>query len=796
MHVKRLTISRYGPLAPFDESFGPFTVIQGPNERGKTLIIDALVRMLFKDELKRPHLKLFGNLTRVDESPEGFVVMATHAGEKKIGAAESIADVTRAPVSPEDFRNVFLIRDSDLALNQETAYYGRVSERLCGTRSVAIGKLRESLKKIGRLKRASADSALTIRKDGDQRVGEQLPAAQRLLQEMAAVGTRLEREGYDAGWRRVIELGERRERLEHDVRRGRAAVRRSRYERARGEASAARVALSALSTLQRASDQRLESWRALIVQRDTFESDLSNLHARAEALRSARDEAGAEWQTTRALAEEAQSRWERARDELEPRLNQWTREQAAHESRERTTRAVIAVLAVLAALGVIAVVAAVVTRSPIAVGAASMCTLGALACGVLVWRAARERARMGRAQQEIVAVAERSGLGAIAPAGAGDALRAAEHDARQASGRARDAEVRMRQRESDVAAAESAIDDKRQRIEEATHALSSLQSESGFERVEQLVESVARRRAMEAEIATRVALLRDLVPSVGAGADPASLLAACEGEIERELAVPVDDAASWDGDGVARLERELEQVAEEERATRRQLERAWHELSGIEVRVSDLGVVEAPVRCRTARELADLRARVTAFCDTVRRDADMAKVAIGILQEIEDEEREKVGELFGEGTPVSRWFSEITDGRYRAVYLDNGDVTVEFANGSRLSASALSGGTFDQLYLSIRASIAERMMPDARGFFILDDPFLKADRRRMHASMSVLKTLVARGWQVIYVTAKDEVVAALKPEIDAGAVRLIELERSLFVPDRPAPDVSDAPRLF
>jgi hypothetical protein len=66
----------------------------------------------------------------------------------------------------------------------------------------------------------------------------------------------------------------------------------------------------------------------------------------------------------------------------------------------------------------------------------------------------------------------------------------------------------------------------------------------------------------------------------------------------------------------------------------------------------------------------------------------------------------------------------------------------------------------------------------------------------MHASMSVLKTLVARGWQVIYVTAKDEVVAALKPEIDAGAVRLIELERSLFVPDRPAPDVSDAPRLF
>ena len=169
MHVKRIAISRYGPLKPFDDVLAAFTVIHGPNERGKTLIIDALIRMLFKDELKRPHQRLFGNLNRVEERPEGFLVMATHAGERKIGAEDSLSDVSPVAISPEDFRNVFLIRDSDLALNDEGAYYGRVSERLCGTRSTAIEQLKDALKRIGRLRSATPDSPLTIRKDRDQK---------------------------------------------------------------------------------------------------------------------------------------------------------------------------------------------------------------------------------------------------------------------------------------------------------------------------------------------------------------------------------------------------------------------------------------------------------------------------------------------------------------------------------------------------------------------------------------------------------------------------------------------------
>jgi uncharacterized protein YhaN len=89
------------------------------------------------------------------------------------------------------------------------------------------------------------------------------------------------------------------------------------------------------------------------------------------------------------------------------------------------------------------------------------------------------------------------------------------------------------------------------------------------------------------------------------------------------------------------------------------------------------------------------------------------------------------------------------------------------------------------------------MLPESKGFFILDDPFLKADRERMRALMKLLRQLVRRGWQVIYVTAKDEVVEALRADIAAREVTLIELERTLFARGaRTGADLTDAPRLF
>ena len=799
MHVKRISISRYGPLKPFDAALSAFTVIHGPNERGKTLIIDALVRMLFRDELKRPHYRLFGNLNRVDERPEGFLVITTHAGETKLDAETPLSAVAPVAISPEDFRNVFLIRDSDLALNNEEAYYGSVSERLCGTRSSAIERLKDALKRTGRLRSATPDSPLTTRKDRDQkRIGEQVAAAERLLDEMIETGKTLARDDFDVSSRRLVDLAEERERLEEQEKALRAAEERARLEKARDAVAATRQDLAAVAVLASADDAQLAAWRGLIVKRDLLEKDLADALARAEALRAARDEARVGWESMRAVAGEKEALRDRAVTELRPRIEAWRNQRVQREHADHAARAVVAVMVASIVLGVAAVVVSLLTRSPVAVGAAFACAAAAAWCAVSLWRGAQARTRLARDEAELVARSGQLGLAVGSVAEAGEAVDAVERDAAQVVERARENEVLMRQRESDVAAKESSAVDKRARMVETQEALETLRTATGFESVNLLEAAVVKRRGLEGEINTRLALLRGWIPAAARAADREAFLRVCESEVARDLQTEIVDAMPGDPDAVTRVEAELERVSAEERALRQRLDRTRQDLGRIEVRIADLGAIEGPVHCRTTRELADAQRRVTEFCESVQRDARLAKEAIRILQEIEAEEDEKVGELFGEGTLVSRWFREITDGRYRAVHLEEGEVVVELADGKRLAASALSGGAFDQLYLAIRASIAERMLPDSKGFFILDDAFLKADRDRMRALMKMLRQLVGRGWQVIYVTAKDEVVEALRADIATGSVRLIELERSLFARGAPkiAPDLTDAPRLL
>jgi exonuclease SbcC len=406
--------------------------------------------------------------------------------------------------------------------------------------------------------------------------------------------------------------------------------------------------------------------------------------------------------------------------------------------------------------------------------------------------------RFARRGAEVLAVAARLGLAAGSVTDAEEAVDALERATAQALERARDAQLQVSQRESDVSSNEGVVADRRAGIVATQGALESLRAESGFESVELLEAAVARRRELENAIFTRLAQLRDWIPAAARAADREGFLRACEAEASRGLeALPVDAVAADPG-AVARAEAELERISQDERALRQRLEHSRQELGAIEVRIADLGALEAPVHCRTERELDQARQRLVDFCESVQRDARLAKEAIRIVQEIEAEENERVGELFGAGTLVSRWFRDITGGRYRAVHLDDGEIVVELADGKRLPARVLSGGAFDQLYVAIRASIAERMLPHTRGFFILDDPFLKADRDRMRALMKMLRQLVAGGWQVIYVTAKDEVVEALRADIAAGTVRLIELERSLFARGalRIPADFPDAPRLL
>ena len=164
---------------------------------------------------------------------------------------------------------------------------------------------------------------------------------------------------------------------------------------------------------------------------------------------------------------------------------------------------------------------------------------------------------------------------------------------------------------------------------------------------------------------------------------------------------------------------------------------------------------------------------------TDQEKKDNALTAISIFENLEREEEEKISSLFGKDSPISKHFREITGGIYQEIEFivdDVKKVQVRLKDGSTLDAANLSGGAYDQLYLSVRVALGEKLLKGSKGFFIMDDPFVKADKERLERQIDILRSISKLGWQIIYFTAKDEVRDVLKHDIETGNAGYIEIQ--------------------
>ena len=209
-----------------------------------------------------------------------------------------------------------------------------------------------------------------------------------------------------------------------------------------------------------------------------------------------------------------------------------------------------------------------------------------------------------------------------------------------------------------------------------------------------------------------------------------------------------------------------------------QLEQIRAEMCGIANKANGILRSSEVIECSNLADLDATKKMIEGFISEKETTKKNVLEAMKIFSEIESEEQGKVKDLFGEKSSISNYFAEITNGMYTHVYLDpeTGNVQVERKNGEKLLAQKLSSGTFDQLYLSIRLALGEKLLKGGRGFFILDNPFIKADKRRLQNQVNILKRISATGWQVIYFTAKDEIKDALSLEIASKQVNLIQVK--------------------
>jgi len=124
MRIEEFYVKRYGPLR--DRSYTlshSFNLFFGKNEDGKTLTIDALVRLLLGKKVRD-----FKGIDRVGENPEGYVILKDDQGmDVKLPQKGMLPKLTG--LTPSECRNIFVIRNSDLSISDESGFYMSVTDR-------------------------------------------------------------------------------------------------------------------------------------------------------------------------------------------------------------------------------------------------------------------------------------------------------------------------------------------------------------------------------------------------------------------------------------------------------------------------------------------------------------------------------------------------------------------------------------------------------------------------------------------------------------------------------------------
>ena len=785
MRIEECRIDRFGPLSGFHfVRRRNLTLFFGPNEWGKTLIIDALLNLLFKTGIKR-HQKHFGNLGRVDESPEGYVVIESAGRPHKLRRSESVSMFYPVEVTPLDFRNVFMIRDSDLSVTDETSYFTEVTEKLTGMRTAEIQRLMAAVRKKGRLTSTRADAPLSGSEEFGKIAGKVEEAAG-LASEAAALRGRLAENHYDelekelAGARhRLAEANQ----LLDEQKQARA---RQAMEKAAGKLDELRSIAKLLDDQTEITEGRFEAWQKaewnltkVKESRAKNNASLADLRSRFEAGRKA----VAELQAEVKLAEEKK---QAAHLKLEPQIQECRRIQqrisraAAREGADKLARN-ISLAVLLAALAGSAFAPSIFFWVAGALGLA-----GTVCFGWRILSFYHLRGRLAELADVLFLDASECGLEA------GGSL---EELLRTIDGLERSLELLRRQAgraeqenhalEREAGRLEDTVAEQNKTIAGTEEEIRSLQAAARIDSLDDFKAALQKRRDHEKKKMSLEAVLASLLGTTGTGPRAAAVWEGTIEQIRRDLQGP--DGARYDPARVESLEAEAGSLQQKIDELGERLESAHQEILKLQSRLSTMALpVRLPDELKSTAALEALEDRLGVFVSDTRDRADLARTALGLLERIAEEEKGRVSRLFGSGMRVSAYFAEFTNNRYREVSYEpeRSQIFVHRPDGSRLEAGSLSGGAFDQLYLAVRLSIGERFLKGDNGFFILDDPFIKSDADRLGRQLDSLIRLAEKGWQVLYFSAKNEVRDILAGRQNTETVDVIDLEKRFTLEPR------------
>jgi len=180
--------------------------------------------------------------------------------------------------------------------------------------------------------------------------------------------------------------------------------------------------------------------------------------------------------------------------------------------------------------------------------------------------------------------------------------------------------------------------------------------------------------------------------------------------------------------------------------------------SGISQTIDSRFIDEKPVNVSSVEDLDAASRQLENFISSLEDMVEASTNAIEILEEMEEEEEDEFNRIFREDSYAVEMFNNATNGNYTDIKYEkeSRELKVVRSDGKELDPEALSQGTYDLLYMSIRLKLAREILGEP-GFLVLDNAFVHSDIERIKREIEFLTQLEDEGWQIIYFTFRDDV---------------------------------------
>ncbi len=776
MKIKQLYLKNYGPLANKEYQFSDgFNLLFGSNEKGKSLTFDALIKLLFGKEGKK-----FSNLDRVEDDPAsygGFITLELFRNKTKkmmkLQGKPTLSELTN--LGPDECQNLFLIRNSELSIGKDIKdqdrFYTNLTDQLTGLKTEEISLAKKKIVDYAQLTDTHRFQSIL----DNHKLGERIDRANALLDSDSKL-IRLVEQDKKLQWSKLEDkLWD----LQRNIKLIATQLKDQEQAKKQEEYQTLKKRVEEIDNLQKKlkpyaqiTQDNLEKLRyaqqeisRLSNQKKEFELELERKIKKADKIEKELSQITEELEKQSLIKEEIEN-------SLQPESVLLIEHLASIQAQQKQPWKQL--LFISSGLLVVSLVATVIQSQVFFVILTAFLFIPTFVLGLKQYSQIQDQQKFDSRLNQLKIKLAKYDL----------ETKDLEKIIKQIS--------ELKQEYSGLAAKQAALsvekkairddinDDRDKKLARCTSELSQQQElekrilqDCSVKSGAQLKEKLDEKNQLELKLQQATTLVENQLgkPTFSQRAVEyyRSKLATYPHNSQEEVQV------KYNSELCKKLQENQQQAQERVAQISQHLETYQESLQDLQRSFRTILLERSePIVIDSMSDLLQAKQELEAFLKLHQQRKNRAVQLINILEKLEQSEKRKVSELFGENSSLSQRFNKITQGKYTQVYYDQEQhqIQVKTDSDTILKAQQLSSGTYDQLYFSIRISLGEKILQGEKGFFIMDDPFLKADQTRLKKQLQMLLELSTDGWQVIYFSAKDEV----KKFFISQDINLIEIQ--------------------